>query len=287
MPTHFQAIATLTPDDLPGALALVRECGWNQVEADWALFLEKGAAFKVATVDGEVAATAAILPYQPFGWISMVLVGMAHRRQGLATELLQLGVAELRERGLVPMLDATPAGRAVYRQLGFRDGWPITRWRRAAASSPFVPGEPSAVTVTPLTESDWTAMARMDAEVFGADRVALLRALADRSQGFACVARRQDRLAGYLLGRDGRMATQLGPLVAGDHDTACALFDHALARVQGAALLDVLDRHAAFAALLPAAGFAIERGYTRMALGPDGDFGDPRRMVAIAGPELG
>lgn len=287
MPKHFAAIATLTPGDLPGALALVRECGWNQVEADWMLFLREGAAFKVATPAGEIAATCAILPCEPFGWISMVLVGTAHRRQGLATELLQLGMARLRERGLVPVLDATPAGREVYRQLGFRDGWPITRWRRTAGPSPVVEPLSATVTVTPLTDAEGADIAAMDAEVFGADRTPLLRALAARSQGFACVARRNDRLAGYLLGRDGRLATQIGPLVADDEDTAQALFVHALARIDGPVLLDVLDRHAAFARLLPAAGFAIERGYTRMALGRDSGFGDAQRMVAIAGPELG
>lgn len=287
MPTHSPAIASLTPEHLPGALALVAECGWNQVAADWMLFLREGEAFRVTTPQGEVAATAAILPYHSFGWISMVLVGGAHRRQGLATHLLQRCIGQLREQGLVPVLDATPAGREVYRQLGFRDGWAITRWRRNAASSPSLPPPAVGVDVQALRESDWSDIAAMDAQAFGADRLALLRGLAARSQRFACVARRGGRLAGYLLGRDGRLATQLGPLAADDQDIARSLFAHALGHVDGAVLLDVLDRHAEFGALLPPAGFAVERGYTRMALDHDGGFGDAQRMVAIAGPELG
>jgi GNAT superfamily N-acetyltransferase len=278
------AIFPLTEADLAGALALVRECGWNQVAADWQLFLRQGAAFCVRAPEGGLAATAAILPYEGFGWISMVLVGLAHRRQGLATRLLQEAIADLRHRGLVPVLDATPAGRAVYRQLGFVDGVAITRWRRTASSS-----EPLAarVSVTPLAEGDWDAIAALDAQAFGADRLPLLRALAARSRGFACVARDGDRLAGYLLGRDGRLATQLGPIVAADAATGRALFAHALERIDTPLLVDALDRAAGFTDLLPAAGFAVERGYTRMALGAQASFGEAPGVLAIAGPELG
>ncbi|HEX2543566.1 MAG TPA: GNAT family N-acetyltransferase [Ramlibacter sp.] len=285
MPSQSPAIAPLTPADLPDALALVRECGWNQVEADWDVFLSEGAAFRVGTPQGEIAATAAILPYRPFGWISMVLVGAGHRRRGLATQLLQRCIAELRERGLVPMLDATPAGREVYRQLGFHDGWAITRWRRTAPASQWLPaGEDG---VAPLQDEHWAELAALDAQAFGADRLPLLRALAARCRDFACVARADGRVTGFLLGRDGRLATQVGPLVAQDAATAQALLAHALRRIDAPVLLDVLDRHCDFSALLPRCGFAVERGYTRMALGADRAFGDDARMVAIAGPELG
>ncbi len=232
-------------------------------------------------------ATAAVLPYAPrFGWISMVLVAGAYRRRGIATELLQLCIARLRELGLVPGLDATPAGREVYRPLGFRDGWPITRWRRAAdASAAVLPA--SAHGARALREQDWAGLARLDARAFGADRTGLLRALQARSASFACVLERQGRVAGYLLGREGRAATQLGPLVAEDAGAAQALLAHALPRVAGAVIVDALDRQQDFARLLAQSGFAVERPYTRMALDSDGAFGDADLGFAIAGPELG
>lgn len=277
----------LSPADLPSALALVRECGWNQVEDDWRWFLARGEVFKVETAAG-LAATAAILPYPPrFGWISMVLVSQSQRRQGIATTLLRTCVDRLEQRGLVAVLDATPAGREVYRQMGFRDGWAITRWRRTGAA-PRPPARPAAsLQVRPPTEDDWPRIAAMDQEAFGADRAPLLQGLAGRCRPFACVAERDGRLLGYLLGRDGRVATQIGPLVAADPDAAPALAAHALARIEGPVLMDVLDRHAAFTAQLAAAGFAVERPYTRMALGGPPDFGNAQVTVAIAGPELG
>jgi ribosomal protein S18 acetylase RimI-like enzyme len=282
------AICPLSAADLEGAQALVAESGWNQVRADWQLFIELGAAFKVMGHDGEVAATAATLPYTGFGWISMVLVGKAHRRQGIATALLAHCMARLREDGLVPVLDATPAGRSVYQPLGFHDGWPITRWRRVERGAAIHDiGGDAATSVRPLREGDWRELAALDARAFGADRTAVLRRLQSRSKGFACVAERTGRVAGYLLGRDGRQATQVGPVVARDPGVASALLAHALARIDGPVLLDVLDRHTAVPPQLTSAGFAVERSYIRMALGCETAFGDADLMTAIAGPELG
>ncbi len=271
---------------IPAALTLVRECGWNQVAADWEWFLARGEVLR-QTHGEALAATAAILPYAGFGWISMVLVSQAQRRQGIATTLLEACVARLRGRGLVPVLDATPAGREVYRRMGFVDGWAITRWRRTAFDPVARTAPSSPITVRPLAGDDWPQVSALDAEAFGADRSALLRHLAGRSAAFACVAERGDRIAGYLLGRDGRVATQIGPLIAVEAEVAQALVDYALPRITGPILIDVLDRHADFAAQLQAADFAIERSYTRMAFGAAPQFGDAHRTVAIAGPELG
>ncbi len=94
-------------------------------------------------------------------------------------------------------------------------------------------------------------------------------------------------MRGFLLGREGRVETQLGPIVADDEATAAELAGFACARIAGPVLLDALDRHGALARWLEGQGFARERPYTRMALGRDELFGDPRRLAAIAGPELG
>src|SRR6185295_18621797 len=97
--------------------------------------------------------------------------------QGIATTLLQECVRRLRARELIAMVDATPAGRKVYRRLGFRDGWELTRWRRAGSGAPRGVA-PSPHAVRALQESDWPALAELDAHAFGAGRLALLRQLA-------------------------------------------------------------------------------------------------------------
>jgi ribosomal protein S18 acetylase RimI-like enzyme len=275
----------LTAADLKGAQALVAQAGWNQSAADWRIFLELGQCLAVKSSDGRLAATAATLPYPSgFGWISMVLVDNAFRRQGIATRLLERCIAILEAARMVPVLDATPAGRKVYKPLGFRDGWLIQRWRRTGAA----PVAKSAPDVRALEDADWPALLQLDAAAFGCDRALLVSRLRERSKGFACVAEGgRNRLRGFLLGREGRIATQLGPIVADDQDTATALAAWAGARLESPLIVDALQRHEGFSSWLPAHGFEKERVYTRMALGRDELFGDAGRMVAIAGPELG
>jgi GNAT superfamily N-acetyltransferase len=271
----------LSEQDLENAQGLVAEAGWNQNAADWRIFLELGRALAVKDASGRLAATAATLPYPSgFGWISMVLVSGPFRRQGIATRLLQRCIGALREADMVPVLDATPAGREVYRPLGFRDGWAITRWRRQGGRAP---GKAARL----LEQKDWPAVLALDAQAFGCDRAPLLERLRARSSKFACVVEEGGALRGFLLGREGRIATQLGPIVADDEGAAAELAGFACARIAGPLLLDALDRHGALARWLEAQGFARERPYTRMALGRDELFGDPRRLAAIAGPELG
>ena len=275
--------APLAPGDLDAAERLVAEAGWNQDRADWQIFLELGRALAVKDQAGRLAATAATLPYAGgFGWISMVLVTSAFRRRGIATRLLGRCIDLLRGEGRVPVLDATPAGRKVYRPLGFRDGWPITRWRRTGPAP-----QHASTTARGLQDEDWHEVLRLDARAFGCDRGALLARLRARSRSFACTKRHGGRLRGFLLGREGRVATQLGPIVTESESDAIELAAFAAAQVASPVIVDALDRHERLASWLAANGFQRERPYTRMTLGRDAPFGDPRCLAAIAGPELG
>jgi len=283
----MERIEPLTPSDLERADALVAEAGWNQDAADWRIFLQLGSGLAARAADGTLAGTAAVLPYAGgFGWISMVLVARPFRRRGIATRLLQRCIEKMQASGVVPVLDATPAGREVYKPLGFRDGWPITRWRRSGAA-PAAQASAQSPRVRALHERDWPALRALDARAFGCDRSALLERLRARSAGFACVCETDGSLRGFLLGRDGRVATQLGPIVAEDEAAAVALAAWANARLAPPVIVDALDRHRGLAGWLAANGFAKERPYMRMTLGRDEPFGDARRTMAIAGPELG
>src|SRR3954453_7595989 len=124
--------AALAAAELSDAEALVREAGWNQVAGDWEIFRELGTVH-AARVGNRVVATAATLPYGPFAWISMVLVTGEQRRLQLGTRLLKHCVDVLRAQGCVPVLDATPAGRPLYRGLGFQETWGYHRLARGNA----------------------------------------------------------------------------------------------------------------------------------------------------------
>src|SRR5262245_63303442 len=114
--------------DIPAGLALCRASGWNQTEQDWRYFLTAAPHGALAAVEhGRVVGTVATLPYGPFAWISMVLVDPAARRKGVGTELLTRGLALVPER-MAARLDATPAGEALYRKIGFFAEYGLSRW---------------------------------------------------------------------------------------------------------------------------------------------------------------
>ncbi len=278
----------LCPEELNDAQALVAEVGWNQTERDWRIFLELGRVQAVRTETGAVIATAATLPYGGFGWISMVLVATAWRRRGLASQLLRGAIDDLRNAGLVPVLDATPAGREVYRGLGFADTWSFARYARPAISAARDLGSGGHdIDVQPITDAVWPEVSAYDAAAFGSERSRLLAGLRGRVPSADLVALRGDRLVGFLLGREGRIATQLGPLIAEETATAHALLGHALAPMTGPVFIDLADGKAETRILLQSLGFAFTRPLTRMVYGRASSFDDGVRTFAVVGPEFG
>jgi ribosomal protein S18 acetylase RimI-like enzyme len=277
----------LTLADVPAACALSTEVHWNQSVADWRMLLELGRGFAVLGEDGAIVATAVVLPYERrFAWIGMVIVTAVFRRRGLATRLLERCVTSIAQTGAVAILDATPAGREVYRKLGFIDTWELQRY--AGAGSPVAEEAGAAVRVRGMTLRDLDGLCGADTETFGADRSALLRALFERKPQAALVAERADgTLAGLTFERAGRTATQIGPVVADDAATALALVAHAVRSTTGPLMIDVPLEHVRVNAWLEAHGFAVERPFTRMQHGVAKPYGRLEKTFAIAGPELG
>jgi GNAT superfamily N-acetyltransferase len=276
-------IGRLTLADLADAEALVAEAGWNQVAADWRMFLDLGTAYAVRE-RGRVIATAAWLPYQRCAWISMVLVAAAQRRHGLATRLLHRCIADVTAAGLVPVLDATPAGAKVYAPLGFREAWGFARF---ASEQRTAPTAVASVLIEPIPDADWPALCAYDAAVFGNDRGQILARMRGRLPPADLMARRNGRIVGMLLGRDGRTASHLGPLIAEDDEVAKALLARALSQIGGTVYVDTADAKPGVRAFLEAAGFSVQRPFTRMLLGRETSLDDVARTYAVIGPEFG
>jgi GNAT superfamily N-acetyltransferase len=261
---------------LAGCLALSTAAKWNQNEADWRLMLAIGHGWGITLADGTLAASTLVLPYETFAWISMVLVLPEHRRKGYATHLLRVALAELRNRALTPILDATPAGREVYRQEGFRDTWTFKRLQLKKGVRTLLPEK------GPDSRLAWEDLLRLDREAFGASREPLLRNLATRLPRAASFSR-----DGFILGREGREALQLGPLVARDEETAIGLLSHALRGLAPPLYVDVVDHAPRLQEWLTTQGFEFQRPFTRMVHGAGRAPGDERLVYLVAGPELG
>lgn len=203
----------LTPDDIQAAGRLSEEAGWNQTVQDWLLMIEHGHAVGLVEPDGTLAATALVFPFEHrVAWISMVLVTPARRRQGLATRLLGHCLTHCKQAGITPVLDATEAGRRVYVPLGFADLYAISRWERAPSIHTAVPVSPQAApAIRPMTPADLDGLATWDCARFGASRASVLHHCWQTAPHLASIAEEAGgTLAGYLLGRPGHRATQLG-----------------------------------------------------------------------------
>jgi len=268
---------TLTPADMQGVLALSEEAGWTQVADDWALMMKQGSCIGYRDPSGRPIASGVALPMDDqIGWVSMVLVTKSWQRKGLATKIVEKCCEWLEGQGIIPLLDATPDGRTVYSQMGFQDQLAITRWRVDTE----VPGNEASV--GPARADDLIWIADYDEEVFGARRTPILGDLIMRGPAYAANGN-----AGFLLGREGRGVTQIGPLSAENLSIAINLLDAALAPLSGAVTIDAFAAQAEFTDHLAARGFKAQRSFTRMIRGPVRIIGDASRAFAAAGPELG
>jgi GNAT superfamily N-acetyltransferase len=263
------------------------EAGWNQNLADWRFMLGAGRGFGCIGPDGRWQASSLVLPLgQRLAWISMVLVTRDRRRGGVGTGLLKRCIDEVRSAGAVAGLDATEQGRPIYLPLGFHDLYPIARWHFDAASDVVRP--PAGVTLRSLGPADLPRLALYDRPLTGMERPSILAHLALRQPGRAWIAEdTAGKTVGYVLGREGRVATSLGPVVADNEAIALALISKAAAAAPGPFIIDVPVLHRAVRAWLEKQGAVTPRGYMRMTLGDAKGLDDATHVFALAGPELG
>jgi len=278
-----QPLARLDTPALAMLESLVADSGWNQVAADWELFHAAGSIHVVRDASGAIVASGAVLPMNEpapgasgVSWISMILVHSSQRGQGLGRAVFAHCLQKVRDSGRIAMLDATPAGEALYRQFGFEPLWRLTRWRR----------EPRAAIAPALVQdvASITAIVDLDRQAQGFERPHVLAHLLGRPSS-RCV-RSADALA---LVRAGRTAHHVGPLLASSEAAGASLFTHVSDAIDGALLADVPDERPAMRAALHAAGFQPQRGFARMALVGPGQAlppGQPAFLHAVAGPEF-
>jgi GNAT superfamily N-acetyltransferase len=278
-------IRRLTSADVTAAQPLSIEAGWNQVGADWRFMIEAGTAFGVDLPGGGLGASALVLPVgNRLRWISMVLVTAALRRKGVGTDLLRRCIAEAEQGGYAMGLDATELGRPVYLPLGFRDLYRISRWRLERKPAPTQP--PAGLTIKPLSDDTLQMLLAWDSERSGLQRRAILCHLRDRQPGMAFVAERDGKPLGFVLGREGRVATQIGPLVADDDQTALALLQAAIQHSAAPYFIDVPDSRMHMRAWLEGQGAAAPRYFIRMVKGEARQIETAGSVYAIGGPEL-
>ena len=277
----------MTRVDIPSGVQLCRHAGWNQVARDWDIFIQHNPHSCCAAVDEDIRmiiGTFATVVYNDrFAWIGMILVHPLFRRQGLGTQLFSEALSFLSE-SITAKLDATPAGRQIYRKFDFIDEYEILRMHRT-------PGGQHAVKTTrvrPMTQQDFHHVLKLDHEVFGADRYFILERNFREGPEYACVIENGGEITGFCMGRPGHIADQLGPIVAERKDDALQLLSFMLSRLGNKPLIvDALKHTPEWIDELSSLGFVETRSLIRMFRGSNSYPGIPEKQFCILGPEFG
>ncbi|MCI3274689.1 GNAT family N-acetyltransferase [Streptomyces cylindrosporus] len=234
-------VRRLTLRDLTACADLSEDRGWPREEHKWGFLLTAGKGYGIDDPDGGLVCACVVTEYGPqdrpdLAAIGMVLVAERHARQGIGRHLMRHIVSAM---GPTPLtLHATPNGRPLYEELGFK-----VTGRAEMLRGHFTSGGPETEVVTrAATAEDLAAIVRLDEEVFGADRthiVTRLPAFADR----LCVAEENGRLIGYAGAWPNMETHVVGPLIARDTETAKALIASLAAQTDRPLRTDIDVRH--------------------------------------------
>lgn len=207
-------------------------------------------------------------------WIGMMLVHEKYRRQGIAKALINTCLEHLHSRKIRCIkLDATPTGKLVYSQLGFRDEWSFHRWQRESHAQ-----DDRNMVVVPESDAGWNL--DLDKAAFGVARGQWLKRLANHSR----VKRYRE---GCGMVREGYLASYIGPVIASSPETAKHLINDLLASTNRTTFWDIPQPNRNAIALAHHYGFQPVRTLTRMWTGLELTQCDLDLQYAISDPGTG
>ena len=118
--------------------------------------------------------------------------------------------------------------------------------------------------VTPLDSGIFPEVLKLDHKFFGTDRSYLLRSLSQNHPGKSFVLRRNNRLDGYIFGRDGIKYNYIGPVNAFSDKSARILIEKALESMHNKPVaLDILADKEDLIKWLESIGFVKQRHFIR------------------------
>lgn len=225
-----RVLRRMTLDDIPGALALTERVGWQKDAAHWARLLHwsPDGCFVLDEEESGIVGTVSTTSYgTALAWVGMVLVAPERQRLGLGRQLMRAALDHLIARDTERiMLDATEAGRRLYRSMDFRPVGKIERWE-GRASTYLGPRAQR------MASADREAVFAFDRTAFGLDRSHILGRLMDEFPDTAWVDYQSGALEGYLLAHRHGDSTLLGPWMSRTIASAKRLLLVALEQLQG------------------------------------------------------
>jgi len=219
-------LTAFLPEHLEGALKLSQEMSWPYRLEDWAFAMKVGRGF-VAMRSGEVIGTAAWFPNgEAYATVGMIIVSRSAQGCGFGARLMEALLAAAGKRNI--LLNSTLEGRKLYERCGFR---PVGRIQQHNGIVPPRRETSPIDCVHPMRPSDFDAIARLDHQATGFERLPLLCLLL--KAGEALVLLREGEVVGYAITRAFGRGYVVGPVVAETTDDARRLIEAALARHAG------------------------------------------------------
>ncbi|MFF1377731.1 GNAT family N-acetyltransferase [Streptomyces sp. NPDC058308] len=235
-------IRRLTPRDLLACADLSENRGWPREEHKWGLLLSAGTGYGIDEPDGNGLIAAYVVTRYgaqerpDLAAIGMVLVAEQYARQGIGRRLMEYAVEAA---GTTPLtLHATPFGRPLYEQLGFKVIGRVEMVRGHLTPAGPLPD----IATRPATAEDLTTVLRLDTEVFGHDRMHVITRLPAFTDQFR-VAVADGEIVGYAGAWPNMETHVVGPLVARDTETAKALVASLAAHTDRPLRTDIDVRH--------------------------------------------
>ncbi len=214
---------TLRERDVPRAIALGGDVGFDTDAPFWTWLLELGPGWGIDLEDGTLAGTVILLPFgRPLAMVAMMMVRRDQQRRGHGRALMRAAI-EAQPHDTVALY-ATEVGEKLYRSMGFADAGASTRFEGAPLARPELGARDG---LRRLGLRDQAALVALDAHAQGAERRPLLRSL---------LVPRTVPSVGYGLEREGgleafgfasleRGTWRLGPIVARDDADAVLVAD--------------------------------------------------------------
>jgi GNAT superfamily N-acetyltransferase len=228
------AITRLGAGDLDACLALAADRGWQPERRKWALLFEVGEVYGIRDPAGGLAGCVTLTRYGPeLAIVGMMLVASRFARRGLGRRLMTQVLNDARDSTV--FLYATPLGRPLYEQIGFRPvGEMTTSFGRFT-------GAPAGGT-RPAEAGDRDAIMALDAAAAGADRTDLLTRYFRLAEQLR-VLEHDGEVRGFAAAAANVDNVVVGPLVAPDLDAARMLIADVASAIDAPVRLDLDHRH--------------------------------------------